>query len=102
MTFPDVMTFIGGLAVLLFGMRFLIDYLCRLAGSKLAVIIDEMTSSPVKGLLWGTGITALVQSSGVVTVSLVGLVNAGILRLRQAIAVIMGANIGTTLTAWLF
>lgn len=102
MTFPDVITFFGGLAVLLFGMHFLIEYLCRLTGSKLAVIIDEMASSPVKGLLWGTGITALVQSSGVVTVSLVGLVNAEILRLRQAISVIMGANIGTTLTAWLF
>lgn len=101
MTLIDVIMFIGGLAMLLFGIQTLSNCLCRLADGKLAHIVDEMTSSPLKGVLWGTGITSVIQSSAVMTVTVVGLTNAGMIRLRQAIAVIMGANVGTTLTAWL-
>lgn len=102
MTLFNVITFIGGLAMLLFGIQFLIDNLCRLTGGKFGSIVGEMTSSPLKGVFWGVGLTALIQSSSVMTVSVVGLTNAGMIRLRQAVTLIMGANIGTTLTAWLF
>lgn len=101
MTLIDVIMFIGGLAMLLFGIQTFSNCLCRLADGKLAHIVDEMTSSPLKGMLWGTGITSVIQSSAVMTVTVVGLTNAGMIRLRQAIAVIMGANVGTTLTAWI-
>ena len=101
MDFLNILTFIGGLAMLLFGIQSLSACLCRFADSRLSNIVDEMTSSSSRGVLWGAGITSVIQSSAVMTVTAVGLTNAGILRLRQAIAVIMGANIGTTLTAWL-
>lgn len=101
MTIIYAITFVGGLAMLLFGMHVLTGGLCRLADSKLSYALDHMTSSPLKGILWGTGITAVIQSSAVTTVTVVGLINAGIIRLRQAIAIIMGANIGTTMTAWI-
>lgn len=101
MTILYAISFIGGLAMLLFGMHVLTGGLCRLADSKLSYVLDSMTSSPWKGILWGTGITGVIQSSAVTTVTVVGLINAGIIRLRQAIAIIMGANIGTTMTAWI-
>lgn len=101
MTLINAIMFIGGLSMLLFGIQSLADSLFRLADDKLAHIVDEMTSSTLKGILWGTGITSVIQSSAVLTVTVVGLTNAGMLGLRRAIAVIMGANIGTTFTAWL-
>lgn len=101
MTLINIVMFIGGLSMLLFGIQFLADSLCRLADDRLAHIVDEMTSSTLKGILWGTGITSVIQSSSVLTVTVVGMTNAGMIGLRRAIAVIMGANIGTTLTAWI-
>lgn len=92
---------IGGLALFLFGMETMGDGLTRTSGSKLQGILSSLTSSVPKGVLLGCVVTAVIQSSSATTVMLVGFVNSGIMQLRQAIPVIMGANIGTTATAWL-
>ena len=91
----------GGLALFLYGMNVMSVGLEKLAGGKLEGILRTMTSSPIKGLLFGALVTAVIQSSSAVTVMLVGLVNSGIMALSQTVGVIMGANIGTTITAWL-
>ncbi|MBQ8170787.1 MAG: Na/Pi cotransporter family protein [Oscillospiraceae bacterium] len=97
----DVLSLIGGLALFLFGMNTLSAALEKLAGGKLEKLLEKMTSNPIKGVLLGAGVTAVIQSSSATTVMLVGFVNSGIMKLRQVIGVIMGANIGTTMTAWL-
>ncbi len=97
----DVLSLIGGLAMFLFGMNTLSGALEKLAGGKLEKLLEKMTSNPIKGVLLGMGVTAVIQSSSATTVMLVGFVNSGVMKLRQAIGVIMGANIGTTMTAWL-
>jgi len=97
----SVLMLLGGLAFFLFGMNTMSGGLEKLAGSKLEGILKKLTSNPVKSLFLGIGVTAVIQSSSAVTVMLVGLVNSGIIALSQSIGVIMGANIGTTVTAWL-
>lgn len=97
----DVLQMIGGLCLFLFGMETMGDGLTRTSGSKLEGILSSLTSSVPKGVLLGCVVTAVIQSSSATTVMLVGFVNSGIMQLRQAIPVIMGANIGTTATAWL-
>ena len=92
---------LGGLAFFLYGMHIMSDSLEKIAGGKLEKILKTITSSLVKGLLLGLGVTAVIQSSSAVTVMLVGLVNSGLIKLSQAIGVIMGSNIGTTATAWI-
>lgn len=92
---------IGGLALFLFGMGMLSEGLKKVAGNRLRRILEKITTKPVLGLLTGAGITCLIQSSSGTTVIVVGLVNAGLMSLYQAICVIFGANIGTTMTAWL-
>ena len=94
-------TLCGGLAFFLYGMTVLSDGLRKLAGGRLEQLLKRMTSNPFKSLLLGAGITIAIQSSSAMTVMLVGLVNSGIMQLGQTIGVIMGSNIGTTLTAWL-
>ena len=96
-----VLQMIGGLALFLFGMETMGDGLTRTSGSKLQGILSSLTSSVPKGVVLGCVVTAVIQSSSATTVMLVGFVNSGIMQLRQAIPVIMGANIGTTATAWL-
>ena len=96
-----VLQMIGGLALFLFGMETMGDGLTRTSGSKLQGILGSLTSSVPKGVVLGCVVTAVIQSSSATTVMLVGFVNSGIMQLRQAIPVIMGANIGTTATAWL-
>ncbi len=91
----------GGLAFFLYGIYVMSAGLEKIAGGKLEKILKTMTSSPTKGLVLGAAITALIQSSSAVTVMLVGLVNSGIMKISQAIGVIMGSNIGTTITAWI-
>ncbi|MBR4991892.1 MAG: Na/Pi cotransporter family protein [Clostridia bacterium] len=91
----------GGLAMFLYGMSVMSAGLEKLAGGKLEGILRSMTSSPIMGMLFGALVTAVIQSSSAVTVMLVGLVNSGIMALSQSVGVIMGANIGTTITAWL-
>lgn len=97
----SVFTLCGGLAFFLYGMNMLSSGLEKMAGGKLESLLKKMTSNPFKGLLLGMGITVAIQSSSAVTVMLVGLVNSGIMQLGQTISVIMGSNIGTTLTAWI-
>jgi len=93
--------FLGGLGLFLFGIKAMSDGLQSVAGDKMRVILEKGTSTPIRGVLTGTFVTALIQSSSGTTVLAVGLVNAGLLSLRQAIGIIMGANIGTTVTAYL-
>lgn len=97
----SVITLIGGLAFFLYGMNVLSGGLERMAGGKLESALRRMTASRLKSLALGAGITAAIQSSSAVTVMLVGLVNSGIMGIGQAIGVIMGSNIGTTMTAWI-
>lgn len=101
MTVFDVFSLLGGLAFFLFGMSIMSSGLEKIAGGKLEIILKKMTDKPFKGLLLGAAVTATIQSSSAVTVMLVGLVNSGIMKLGQTIGVIMGSNIGTTLTAWI-
>ncbi len=97
----SIFTLCGGLAFFLYGITIMSGGLEKIAGGRLEKILKKMTANPVKALIFGAGITAAVQSSSAVTVMLVGLVNSGIMKLSQAIGVIMGSNIGTTITAWI-
>ncbi|MBE6973650.1 MAG: Na/Pi cotransporter family protein [Ruminococcaceae bacterium] len=97
----DVLSLFGGLALFLFGMNIMGQGLERSAGNKLKTILEKLTSNPFKGFLLGLGITAVIQSSSATTVMVVGFVNSGVMTLHQAIGIIMGANVGTTVTAWL-
>ena len=97
----SICTLCGGLAFFLFGMHIMSQSLEKIAGGKLESTLKKMTSNPFKSLALGAGITIAVQSSSAMTVMLVGLVNSGIMQLEQTVGVIMGSNIGTTLTAWL-
>ena len=101
MTIFNVFTLFGGLAMFLFGMNVMGEALEKQAGNKLKGLLEKLTSSPLKGLILGAGVTAVIQSSSATTVMVVGFVNSGVMKLNQAISVIMGANIGTTMTAWL-
>lgn len=96
-----IITLLGGLAFFLYGMNVMSSGLERMAGGKLESILKRMTSNPLKSLLLGVGITAVIQSSSAMTVMLVGLVNSGLMTINQSVGVIMGSNIGTTVTAWL-
>lgn len=97
----DVLTLIGGLCLFLFGMNLMGDALERSAGSKLEMMIGKLTTGKIAGLLTGLGVTAVIQSSSATTVMVVGFVNSKLMTLKQAIHVIMGANVGTTVTAWI-
>lgn len=101
MTIANVIALLGGLAFFLFGMSLLGDGLKRVAGSKLETILGKLTSTTLKGVILGTVVTAAIQSSSATTVMVVGFVNSGIMKLANAIGIIMGANIGTTATGWL-
>ncbi|MBQ9844214.1 MAG: Na/Pi cotransporter family protein [Oscillospiraceae bacterium] len=96
-----VITLLGGLALFLFGMDIMGKALERQAGGKLQTILAKMSSNVFKGFLLGLGVTAVIQSSSATTVMVVGFVNSGIMTLKQAVGVIMGSNIGTTVTAWI-
>ena len=101
MSIFDVLTMIGGLCLFLFGMDLMGQALERRAGGRLRMLLDKMTGRVMTGFLTGMAITAVIQSSSATTVMVVGFVNSGLMTLRQAINVIMGANVGTTVTAWL-
>ena len=101
MSIFDVLTMVGGLCLFLFGMDLMGQALERRAGGKLRTLLDQMTGRVMTGFLTGLGVTAVIQSSSATTVMVVGFVNSGLMTLRQAINVIMGANVGTTVTAWL-
>ena len=97
----SVISFLGGLAFFLYGMSLLGDGLSRASGGKMEKILEKLTSSRIKAVLLGAGVTAVIQSSSATTVMVVGFVNAGIMKLNQAVGLIMGANIGTTATSWI-
>lgn len=101
MTIFDVLTLIGGLCLFLFGMNIMGQALERRAGAKLSTILGKLTTGKLAGFLTGVGVTAVIQSSSATTVMVVGFVNSGLMSLKQAINVIMGANVGTTVTAWI-
>lgn len=97
----NVLTMCGGLALFLYGMHVMGDGLTKVSGGKLERILEKMTNSKIKAVLLGAGVTAVIQSSSATTVMVVGFVNSGIMKLGQAVGVIMGANIGTTITSWI-
>ncbi|MGN0240671.1 MAG: Na/Pi cotransporter family protein, partial [Candidatus Weimeria sp.] len=97
----DVLSLIGGLALFLYGMEVMGDSLSKMAGGKLESILERLTKKRIYAVLLGAGVTAIIQSSSATTVMVVGFVNSGIMKLSQAVGVIMGANIGTTVTSWL-
>ena len=97
----NILSFIGGLAMFLYGMQIMGSSLEKTAGSRLKSILAKLTATPIKGLLFGAAVTAVIQSSSATTVMVVGFVNSGVMQLGQAISIIMGANIGTTITSWI-
>ena len=98
----DVLSLIGGLCLFLFGMNVMGASLEKRAGSGLKALLGKLTTGKMAGFLTGLGVTGVIQSSSATTVMVVGFVNSGLMTLKQAINVIMGANVGTTVTAWLF
>lgn len=101
MDFFSVLALLGGLAIFLYGMNLMGDGLAKVAGGKLERILETLTSSPIRAVLLGMGVTAVIQSSSATTVMVVGFVNSGIMKLSQVVGIIMGANIGTTVTSWI-
>ena len=101
MSIFNAIALISGLALFLYGMELLGEGLSKASGGKLESILERLTSSPIKGVLLGAGVTAVIQSSSATTVMVVGFVNSGIMKLSQAVGIIMGANIGTTATSWI-
>ena len=97
----SVLTMVGGLALFLYGMQVMGDGLAKVSGGKLERILENLTSNPIKAVLLGAGVTAVIQSSSATTVMVVGFVNSGIMKLNLAVGIIMGANIGTTVTSWI-
>ena len=92
---------LGGLALFLYGMQMMGDGLKKASGGKLEMILEKLTSNKLMAVLLGAGVTAIIQSSSATTVMVVGFVNSGIMSLSRAVGVIMGANVGTTVTAWI-
>ncbi len=101
MTIFNVVALLGGLALFLYGMNVMGDGLKKVSGGKLELILQKMTANPIKGVLLGLIVTAIIQSSSATTVMVVGFVNSGIMELSNTVGVIMGANIGTTVTSWI-
>lgn len=101
MNIADVVLLLGGVAMFLFGMAFMGDGLKKVAGDKLELILYKLSGTPLKGILLGTGVTAIIQSSSATSVMVVGFVNAEMMKVKQAISVIMGAIIGTSITGWI-
>ena len=101
MTIFDALSMVGGLALFLYGMHIMGEGLSKASGGRLESFLEKLTSNRIKAVLVGAGVTALIQSSSATTVMVVGFVNSGIMKLGQAVGIIMGANIGTTATSWL-
>ena len=97
----SILSLLSGVALFLFGMSVMGDSLKKVAGNKLELILYKLTSTPLKGILLGTAVTAIIQSSSATTVMVVGFVNSGMMKVAQSIGIIMGANIGTSITGWI-
>ena len=101
MNIANILILLGGVAMFLFGMSLMGDSLKKVAGNKLELILYRLSGTPLRGILLGTGVTAVIQSSSATSVMVVGFVNSGMMKLRQAIAIIMGAIVGTSITGWI-
>ncbi len=101
MDFFGLLNMVGGLALFLYGMHLMGDGLSKASGGRLEMLLEKLTNTPIKAVLLGAGVTAVIQSSSATTVMVVGFVNSGIMKLQQAVGIIMGANIGTTVTSWI-
>ena len=101
MGIADVISLLGGIALFLYGMAVMGDNLKKVAGSKLELVLYKLSGTPLRGILLGTGVTAVIQSSSATSVMVVGFVNSGMMKVRQAIGVIMGAILGTSITGWI-
>ena len=101
MNYLNILQLIGGLSLFLFGMQLLSDGLTSVSGGRMEQLLGKFCNSKSKGVLLGSAVTAVIQSSSATTVMVVALVNSGVMLLRQAVPVIMGANIGATITSWL-
>ena len=101
MGITSILSLLSGVALFLFGMSLMGDGLKKVAGNKLELILYKLTNTPIKGVLLGAGVTAVIQSSSATTVMVVGFVNSGMMKVAQAIGIIMGANIGTSITGWI-
>ena len=101
MSVADVISLLGGIALFVFGMSLMGEGLKRVAGSRLELVLYKLSSTPLKGVLLGTGVTAVIQSSSATSVMVVGFVNSGMMKVKQAIGVIMGAILGTSVTGWI-
>ena len=101
MSITNLISLLSGIALFLFGMALMGDGLKKVAGNKLEVILFQLTGSPLKGFLLGTGVTAVIQSSSATSVMVVGFVNSGMMKVRQAISIVMGAILGTSITGWI-
>ncbi|MGL5260614.1 MAG: Na/Pi cotransporter family protein [Lachnospiraceae bacterium] len=97
----SLFTMVGGLAFFLYGMHIMGEGLSKASGGRLEKVLEKLTSNPIKAVILGAGVTAVIQSSSATTVMVVGFVNSGIMKLSQAIGIIMGANVGTTITSWI-
>ena len=97
----NVISLLGGVALFLFGMTLMGDGLKKVAGNKLEIILYKLTSTPLKGVLLGTGVTAVIQSSSATSVMVVGFVNSGMMQVRQAIGIVLGSILGTSITGWI-
>ncbi|MBQ0071833.1 MAG: Na/Pi cotransporter family protein [Spirochaetales bacterium] len=101
MDIADILSLLGGVALFLFGMTLMGEGLKQVAGNKLEVILYKLSGTPIKGILLGTGVTAVIQSSSATSVMVVGFVNSGMMKVKQAICIIMGAIVGTSITGWI-
>ena len=101
MDIGDVLSLLGGVALFLFGMLLMGDGLKRVAGNKLELVLYKLTGNPLKGVLLGTGVTAVIQSSSATSVMVVGFVNSGMMKVKQSIGIVLGAILGTSVTGWI-
>ena len=101
MDFTNIISLLGGVACFLFGMSVMGDSLKKVAGSKMEMVLYKLAGNPVKGILLGTGVTAVIQSSSATSVMVGGFVNSGMMKVRQAIGVVLGAILGTSITGWI-
>ena len=97
----NIISLLGGVAMFLFGMSVMGDSLKKVAGSKMEMILYRLAGNPIKGILLGTGVTAAIQSSSATSVMVVGFVNSGMMQVKQAIGIVLGAILGTSITGWI-
>ena len=97
----NILALLGGVALFLFGMGLMGDSLKLVAGQRLELILYRLSNTPLKGVLLGTAVTAVIQSSSATSAMVVGFVNSGMMKLSQAIGIVLGANIGTSVTGWI-